>query len=111
MKDVNTSEINILISNDFQIKQAPPELSEEEFVLYLADYVEYLIEKRMEYLLSMLYRLDVAERKVNAALLPTAQLPPHVGIAQLIVDRQKRRIWTKKNIKSKELESWDDDIF
>jgi hypothetical protein len=35
-------------------------------------------------------------------------LPPHIGIAQLIIDRQKQRLYTKATYKTEPLEDWMD---
>ena len=68
-----------------------------------------MLESRMETLMSTLYRLDVSERKVAAVLLPDFPQPAHIGLAQLIIDRQKQRIRTKHEYRSKgEVKDWLD---
>ena len=43
----------------------------------------------MDFLLSLMYRLDIDEHKINLALSPKAIVPPNVGLAHLILERQK----------------------
>ncbi|MBP7273708.1 MAG: hypothetical protein KA974_07690 [Saprospiraceae bacterium] len=92
-----------LLAADFDIVPATTEaiLTEEQLLAMLSQRVAQLMETRMDYLLSLMYRLDVLEHHINAALLPTAEQPPHIGLAQLIIDRQKQRIFYKQQYHSK----------
>ena len=70
-----------------------------------------MIEYKMDYLLSLLYRLDVLEHKINHVLSPVAIDLPAVGLAKLILERQKLRVATKQEYKPKmeddDLEGWE----
>jgi hypothetical protein len=90
-----------LIFKDFELSTDKEALSEEELLLLLADRMEYLIENRIEYLFSLMYRLDIPEGKVRFALSPLAPEPPHIGLARLVIERQKQRLFTKQFYKSK----------
>jgi hypothetical protein len=68
--------------------------------------VEELIESDLDLLLSSLYRLDVEEYKIQRALRST-DVPPARGIAQLIIDRQKERLRTKKQYASGKMKDWE----
>jgi hypothetical protein len=50
--------------------------------------------------MSYLYRLDVLEVKINAVLAPDSPVAPIEGLANLILERQKERIETKRKFKS-----------
>jgi len=76
------------------------ELSESELYQAIKARVEYLLEKNPELLMSYLYRLDVLEVKINAVLAPNSIVPPIEGLSNLILERQKERIASKKKYKS-----------
>ena len=97
-----------LIFRDFEIEPVEKELSEEELFNMLADQVAYWIEHKLEFLLSLMYRLDIDEAKVNYALSPQAEDPANIGIAKLVLDRQKRRVQSKIDYKQNRIEGWDD---
>lgn len=82
-------------------------MDEAELLRLLADQIDHLMQHRMEWLLSLMYRLDVSEAKVNAALHPAAPEPANLGLARLVLERQKRRAWTKLNVPPEPL---DDDM-
>lgn len=101
-----------LIAQDFEIVQAEEaeaeEITEERLLDILSEQVAFLIERRMEFLLSLLYRLDVDERKVDYALSPHSPEPPHRAIARLVLERQKQRAFTKMTYKPPVLgEEWE----
>ncbi len=96
-----------LLSQDFDIDQTAA-ASEEDLLRMLVDHLDFLIDNRMEWLLSMMYRMDIDEVKVQAALLPTAAEPANIGLARLILDRQKRRVFTKQHYRPEDLgEEWE----
>lgn len=99
-----------LIVKDFELIAPEEELSEEEFFDFLADHIAYLIEHRLEYLFSLMYRMDVSERKVHLALSPEAPEPANIGIARLVLERQKQRVATKQSYKQVQPEDIDEDL-
>lgn len=99
-----------LLAQDFAIEGAPGEITEEQLFRMLSDQVAFLIENRMEFLLSLMYRLDIDERKVGWALSPLSPDPPEEAIARLVLERQKQRAWTKLHYRPPILEEgWEDD--
>jgi len=95
---------------DFELETSKAGLSEEELFDLLANQVAYLIEFRMEYLLSLLYRNDVEEVKIDFALSPLCNEPANIAIARLVMERQKQRMATKKAIEVKELDDLEEDL-
>lgn len=96
-----------LLSQDFDIEHTM-ESSEEDLLRMLVDHLDFLIDNRMEWLLSLMYRMDIDEAKVQAALLPTAAEPANIGLARLILERQKRRVFTKQHYRPEDLgEEWE----
>ncbi len=92
------------IYRDFEIEPSATFVSEDELFLTLVDHVDWLLEKRMEWLLSLMYRMDIDEAKVQQALMPTAPEPANIGLARLILSRQKQRAHTKLTIQPEKLE-------
>ena len=99
--DQNTTD---LIKKDFELEIGEDPLTEEEMLIALAERVAYLMEYRLEFLMSSLYRLDVLEIHLNEALSPSAEDPPYIAIAKLIIERQKQRIFTKQKYKQEKLD-------
>ena len=75
-------------------------LSESDLYHAIKERVTFLLESNPELLMSYLYRLDVLEVKINAVLAPDSPVAPIEGLSQLILERQKERIATKKKYKS-----------
>ena len=98
-----TSQTAELIARDFGLEIGTEPMTEQELFELLANEVAYMIEYRLESLMSLLYRLDVLEPHIAHALSPLAKDPPNIGLAQLILERQKQRIITKKIYKQSPL--------
>lgn len=95
-----------LIKKDFEIEITDDPFSEDQLTEILAKELHYLINNRMEYLFQILYRLDVRESKVNDALGLTGTEPPHIALAKLIIERQKKKAETRIKFSSPD---FDDD--
>lgn len=109
MSDLDLKLTQALINRDFELTESEEVyLSEEELLDMLSQRIAFLIENRLEFLLSLMYRLDIDESKVNYALSPIAIEPPHIGLARLVLARQKQRAYTKQHYKPEQLEDMDD---
>ena len=98
-----------LIARDFPIENTDGEITEEKLLELLAEQVAFLIEHKIEFLLSLLYRLDIDERKVDFALSPISPDPPHLAIASLVLERQNQRAFTTMSYRPPILGSdWED---
>lgn len=96
-----------LIQRDFELEGVDIPLSEAELLQLLADHIDYLIERRMEWLLSLMYRMDIDEHRVQAALLPNAPEAANIGLARLVLQRQQQRAHTKQAYPPEDLgEEW-----
>jgi len=106
-----TIQTSALIARDFGLEIGSDTLTEEELLELLSNEVAYMIEYRLDFLLSMMYRLDIEEAQINFALSPQSLTPPNMGLAKLILERQKQRIFTKRKYKQDRLdgmgEEWD----
>ena len=99
-----------LIVQDFELEAPREEMTEEEFFDFLSDHIAWLIENRLEYLFSLMYRLDVSEAKVRMALSPLAPDPANIGIARLVMERQKQRVASKLFYKQEKPEDLDEEL-
>jgi hypothetical protein len=88
--------ITDLIIRDFGLE---PENHTDEHALLAAvsARVGHLLSHDVDFLMGMLYRLDVLEEKIKAAIAKGAPDPAHIALAKLIIERQKQRYATKRN--------------
>lgn len=98
------SETRQIIAENFEIETRQQPGSEAELLEILSKQIEWMMESRTEFLFSLLYRHDVAEPKIVAALAPEAAEPPHIGLAKLVLERQIERIEAKKRFRSPDSE-------
>lgn len=107
MTDDILQQTSALVREPFELQQAPPSGSEQELLALLADRIAEMLDKQPEYLMSLLYRLDVLEKKIHPAMQPGAPEPANLGLARLVLERQKQRVETKRTIKPKPLEDME----
>ncbi len=103
----NTEQVQALIVNDFELESVKEQLTEEELFDLLSNQIAYMIEHQLEVLMSLMYRLDIDEKKVNFALSPHSPEPANTGIARLVWERQKQRVFTKNYYKQPPLDDLD----
>ncbi len=101
---------NELIVKDFELVAPEEELTEEQFFDFLSEHIAYLIEHKLEYLMSLMYRLDINEAKVHFALSPMAPEPANIGIARLVLERQRQRVATKQYYRQVQPDDMDDEL-
>lgn len=99
------NEISKIISEDLDVP-IDQELTDEEMIKHIAYRVEQLLRGDPDLLMSYLYRLDVEEKKINAAI-ETSITPIHVTFANLIWERQKERLEIRKKFKQDPIEGWE----
>ena len=92
---------------NFELETDTSTVNEEELLRLLTERIAYMIEHKLDFLLSLLYRLDVDEGKINFALSPLAPDPPAVGLAKLVMERQRQRLATKEKYRQKDSDEWD----
>jgi len=83
------------VKKDFEVEYIPEDVTEEELLKFLTQYIYDLIDKDMERLFYILYRLDINEQKVQKALNPLSKEPPHEVLALLIFEREKQKAKTR----------------
>lgn len=77
-------------------------LTESEFRATLSDHINSLILNNFTLLVSILYRLDISEKKLKEILLQQTQANAGNIIADLIVEKQLQKIETRKKYFTKE---------
>lgn len=97
-----------LVIRDFGLEAVDETMSEAQLFELLCNEVAYMIEYRIDFLMSLMYRLDVLEHKINFALSPVAPEPANIGLARLILERQKQRVRTKQVFKQEKPDDLDD---
>ncbi len=60
--------------------------------------VAELFEHQPEYLMSLLYRLDVLEEKIVPVMRGQSAEPIPLALARLIMERQKQRVETRRRV-------------
>ena len=109
MTDTTTLQrTSALIKGPFELEMGQAPSSEAELLALLAARIEEMLEKRPEYLMSLVYRLDVLEEKIGPVMHPSAPEPPHIGLARLVLERQMQRVETKQSVKTPPLKDMDD---
>ena len=95
-----------LIIQNFEIQGAEGDISEAELLDILTSQVAFLMDRKLDYLLSLLYRLDVLEPKIKAVLYNQEIIEPARGLAKLILERQKERVATRSKYSDEGDGSW-----
>ena len=105
--EINTSEITDLVKKDFELSTNDAPMSEDELLHLLSEEVGLMIETRLDFLLGLMYRLDIDEMKIRKALAFGNEDAPNISLAKLILQRQKQRVLSKKMYKTAPIEGWE----
>jgi hypothetical protein len=87
-----------LVNKDFELAESDF-ISEEDLERALSAVIHRMIDCDLEKLFSILYRLDVNEQKVHAALRKNNDIAPHIAIAKLIIKRHKEKLESRLKYK------------
>lgn len=86
---------SVFVQKDFEVEHIPENVTEQELINFLEQFVQNLLDTDMKQLFYVLYRLDINEQKVHQALDPSAIELPHKTLAQLIFNREKQKAKTR----------------
>jgi dihydrodipicolinate reductase len=75
------------------------EISYEVLLQKVTEEIQYLIDFNLDKLWSLLYRIDVAEKKVKEVIATTPFTQHARRIAELIIQRQQEKIISRKKYK------------
>ena len=81
--------------------ELPEMVSLEELKQKLSQYTDHLIQTDFQKLVTLLYRVDVSEPALKNLLTENAGTDAGLLIAGLIIERQLRKIQSRKETKSK----------
>jgi hypothetical protein len=95
------------IFNDLEAFGQQDEMQETELLNAIAIRVQELLNTDKGLLLSYMYRLDIAERKIAEALENQGDESIAHVLAKLILQRQKDRLATKKKYKQPPITGWE----
>lgn len=98
--------ISGIVQKDLEVS-VPAEADEQQLLSAIVDRVTWMLRCDKDLLMSYLYRLDVLEHKINAALMPGNPLSAEEALGLLIFERQKERVETKKKYKTEPIEGWE----
>ncbi len=94
--------------NDLELIIKENEDQNEEVLLRaIIEKVEEMLRLEPDLLMSYLYRMDVLESKITEVLNSPAGIMPARVLGELILDRQKERILTKKKYKQDPIKGWE----
>lgn len=97
-------ELNGLLSHSFDV-ELPESISREKIIEVLSWRIDKMMTGNPDQLFSMLYRLDISERKIKQAL--QSELDVTKKIAALIYERQLEKIISRRQF---EADKPDDDL-
>jgi hypothetical protein len=105
MTNTHLHETAIALSADWDLK-LPDTISEAEIIRLLAEKVGAIVSQGPEVFFQLMYRLDISEKKLNAAMHTDGVAEK---IARLIYDRQMQKIQSRIN-NSSSMKSTDPDL-
>lgn len=99
---IPVKEIQKIIAKDFQIEEDLSSLVNlSELKIKLAGIISYLLDKDMNRLLQIFYRIDLNEHQVALVLsqAPVAEIPTQ--LAELVIERELGKARTRLKYKNK----------
>lgn len=84
----------------FQLQLPNPSYNYQQLHEALATHINYLITTDFSLLISILYRLDISEKKLKQFLNQSTDTTAGDIIAQMIIERQLQKIESRKAFKS-----------
>lgn len=82
--------------------------NDADFVNIVAKRVAELMDTNIELFFNHLYRMDIDERSIHNILNSPDEDNVYTAIALIIIERQKKRLETKRKYKQDKIEGWDD---
>jgi len=81
-----------LITKDFELPEIKEEFSEEKAILILAKAISQLMDRNLERLLQVCYRIDLAENKLKQILHESEPDQVAADLARALWERQKQKV-------------------
>ena len=109
MKNEMTHGTAVIVKN-FEIETDKTNFSDAELFDILSQQISDMLERKPEYLFSLMYRMDVLEVKIKAALHPMAIDLPHIGLTKLVLERQRERNRTREMYRQEAIEDLEEGL-
>jgi len=90
-----------LVFQSLELDPKDHQTDESALLDYIGDAVAWYLEKRLEYLMQILYTMDVDEGVLQRAFSFENEEPTNITIAKAIIARQQRRAESKLNYKKR----------
>jgi hypothetical protein len=81
-----------LITKDFELPEIKEEFSEEKAIQILAKTISQLMDRNLERLLQVCYRIDLAENKLKQILHESEPDQVAADLARALWERQKQKV-------------------
>lgn len=96
----NTKKAILLAYDCFELTHPENTISEKQLTELLGNYLNQRIDQNLNDVLNILYRIDVNENKVKQALSNTTDKTAGEVLAELIIERQKLKLYYRKKFSS-----------
>lgn len=96
MNEMLLPQVLALLERDLDLEEAIPHSN--NFALlreWLSGLISHLLERDLNYLLLLLYRLDISEHKAMLALSNQTDLSPPLALADMVIERELQKIQTR----------------
>lgn len=100
MKEINNDTI-LSLNNSLEI-ELPEKISYDELRTKLADHINYLIGNNFQKLVSVLYRIDISEKKLKSLLKTNTDVDAGALIADLLIERQLEKIKSRQQFSQRD---------
>ncbi|MCI0448675.1 MAG: hypothetical protein L0Y79_02675 [Chlorobi bacterium] len=100
MAEENTKEVYSIISANFELQKTDV-LTLDEVKAMLASRINDLLDKNVERLLSIIYRIDVSQKKIDEIFKNESKDEIALQIAEAVIQRQLLKVQTRKLYKNK----------
>lgn len=104
----NQTKLVQILTKEWELKLAE-NLSYEELQQQLAAFINHLMITDFNYLLQLLYRIDVSEEKLKAKLKEFPNTDAATIIAALVIERQLQKLKSRENFKNTNNEGANDE--
>jgi hypothetical protein len=101
-------ELDELVQTNLQEKLALEHTDNDDLIFIMAERIRELLAGDLEALMSMMYRLDIDEAKIKFAFSKDSVEDPAVSLAKIIIERQQRRMDTKRKYQQPPLSDFID---
>jgi hypothetical protein len=107
MTEENLQKVLDQVNQTLALEAAEMPPDEAALLALIAGRVAELLEHQPEYLMSLLYRLDVLEEKIAPVMRGHGEEPIPLALARLILERQKQRLETRRTVKPHPMDDAD----